>query len=95
MIEKALRERIQPIVNRRRRLHLAWRLSVYWLVSGLIGIGLIGAYRRWGWGSPVAVWVLCLTTALVTAVAFYRSRRMQPDYKAAARNIEISLRRKR
>ncbi len=88
MIEEALRKRLQPAVLRRRRLHLAWRLSVYWFVSALVGIGLIGANRLWGWRSPEANVALCMWSLLATAFAVYRYRRAQPDYKAVARNIE-------
>jgi hypothetical protein len=88
MIEKALRKRLRPIVNRRRRLHLARRLSAYWLVSGFIGIGLIGANWLLGWSSPIANWALCILTVLATAVAIYKYDRMKPDYRAVARNIE-------
>ncbi len=88
MIEEALRKRIQPIVDRRRSLYLAIRLAIYWLVAGVVGLALIGANRLWGWAPPAAVVVLCVTTMLATIVTFYRTRRMQPDYKAAARNIE-------
>jgi hypothetical protein len=88
MIEEALRKRLRPIVNRRRRLHLAYFLSVCWIVAALLGIGLISASRYWGWKSPVANWALCISTVLATLYALYRSRRMQPDYKAVARHIE-------
>jgi len=88
MIEKALRKRLRPIVNRRRRLHLAWRLSVYWFVSGLIGICLIGADWLWGWNSPIANWALCISTVLATVLALYKFSHMHPDYRAVARNIE-------
>ncbi|MFZ2148522.1 MAG: hypothetical protein WAV28_15005 [Sedimentisphaerales bacterium] len=88
MIEKTLRKRLRPIVNRRRRLHLAWRLAAYWFVSGLIGIGLIGADWLWGWRAPIANWALCISTVLATVLALYKFDRMKPDYRAAARNIE-------
>ena len=88
MIEEALRKRLRPIVNRRRRLHLAYLLSVCWIVAALVGIGLISANRYWGWKSPVANWALCVSTVLATLYALYRSCRMQPDYKAVARHIE-------
>ena len=88
MIEEALRKRLQPTVNRRRRLHLAWRLSAYWFVSGLVGIALLGANWLWGWRSPVAIGALCVSAALVTVFALYKSRRTQPDYRTVARNIE-------
>jgi len=88
MIEEALRKRLRPIVNRRRRLHLAYLLSVFWLVAALVGIGLISANRYWGLKSPVANWALCISTVLATLYALYRSRRMQPDYKAVAQHIE-------
>ena len=88
MIEAALRKRLRPIVKRRRRLHLAYFLSVCWLVAALLGIGLICVNRYWGWKSPVANWALCISTALATLYALYRYHRMQPDYKAVARHIE-------
>ncbi len=88
MIEQALRKRLQPMVNRRRRLHLAWRLSVYWFVSALVAFGLISANRLWGWQSSAANWALCVSTALATAFALYKSFRIGPDYKAVARYIE-------
>jgi len=88
MIEEALRKRLRPIVNRRRRLHLAYFLSVCWLITALVGIGLISVNRYWGWKSPVANWALCISTVLATLYALYRSRRMRPDYKAVAQHIE-------
>ena len=88
MIEAALRKRLRPIVKRRRRLYLACFLSVCWLVAALLGIGLICVNRYWGWKSSVANWALCISTALMTLYAFYKSCRMQPDYKAAAWHIE-------
>ncbi|MHC4627408.1 MAG: hypothetical protein ACYTDV_10550, partial [Planctomycetota bacterium] len=88
MIEEALRKRIEPIVERRRRLHLALRLSIYWLIAAFAGVLLIGANKLLGWGPPLAVALLCGAAVLATIVTIYRTRRMQPDYKAAARNIE-------
>ena len=88
MIEEALRKRLRPIVKRRRRLHLAYFLSVFWIVAALVGIGLISVNRYWGLKSPIANWALCISAVLATLYALYRSRRIQPDYKAVARHIE-------
>ena len=88
MIEEALRKRLRPIVNRRRRLHLVYLLSTFWLAGVLVGIGLISVNRYWGLKSPFANWALCISTALATLYALYRSRRMRPDYKAVAQHIE-------
>ena len=88
MIEEALRKRLRPIVNRRRRLRLAYFLSACWIVAALVGIGLISANRYLGWKSPAVNWALCISTVLATLYALYRSRRMQPDYKAVAQHIE-------
>jgi len=88
MIEDALRKRIQPIVRRRMSLYLAKRLAIYWLAAAVLGLALIGANRLWGWSPPAAVIVLCAAAVAATIVTFFRARRMQPDYKAAARNIE-------
>ena len=88
MIEEALRKRIQPIVERRMSLYLAVRLAVYWLVAGVCGLALIGTNRLWGWAPPAAVVVLCVAAVLATVVTFLKTRRMRPDYRSAARNIE-------
>jgi hypothetical protein len=88
MIDEALRRRLEPIVNRRRRLDLAWRLSIYWSVSALAAIVLIGAYWRLGFKSPIVNWILCIGTVVTTVVAIYKYHHSQPDYKAIARNIE-------
>ena len=88
MIEDALRKRIQPIVRRRMSLYLAKRLAIYWLAAAALGLALIGANSLWGWAPPAAVIVLCVAAVAATTVTFFRTRRMQPDYKAAARNIE-------
>ena len=88
MIEQALRKRLQPTVNRRRRLYLALWLSACWLVSVLIGIGLIVAYWLLGWKSSVANWALCITSGLATLFILYKSLRLRLDYKAVAHDIE-------
>ncbi|OHB61533.1 MAG: hypothetical protein A2167_02835, partial [Planctomycetes bacterium RBG_13_46_10] len=78
----------QPIANRRRRLSLALRLSVYWSISILVGLAFIGAYRLWGFKSPAANWALCIGIVVTTFMAIYSYRKNRPDYKAIARNIE-------
>ncbi len=88
MIEKALRKQLRPIVNRRRRLYLMWRLSAYWFVSGIIGVTLVMADWLWGWNSPLASWALCISTLLATVIVLYKYSQMHPDYRAVARNIE-------
>jgi hypothetical protein len=88
MIEQALRKRLQPIANRRRRLSMAWQLSIYWSVSILVGLALIAAYRIWGFKSPIANWALCIGVVVATVMAIYKYHHNRPDYKAIARNIE-------
>ncbi|MHC4728348.1 MAG: hypothetical protein ACYS17_14100, partial [Planctomycetota bacterium] len=88
MIEKALRKQLRPIVNRRRRLYLAWRLSACWFIAGIIGIGLICANWLFGWNSLIANWALCISTLLATVIILYKFSHMHPDYTAVARNIE-------
>ncbi len=88
MIEEALRRQLEPVANRRRRLALAWRLSVCWLAGGLAGLTLMGADRLLGWRSALALGVLCIGAAGATLWVIYRSRRLRPDYQAIARNIE-------
>jgi hypothetical protein len=84
MIEKALRERLEPIVTRRRRLYLARRLSIYWFVLGVAGLAVLGSARY----SSAAVIALSAAAIAATILAVCRSRRLEPDYKALARRIE-------
>jgi hypothetical protein len=88
MIEEALRRQLEPVVARRQRLSLAWRLSIYWLACGLAGLALIGADRLLGSRPPHALGALYAVVAGATLWAIYRSRRLRPDYRAIARTIE-------
>ena len=88
MIEKALRKQLRPIVNRRRRLYLLWRLSAYWFIAGIIGVALVSADWLLGWNSLIANWALCIATLLATVLALYKYSQMHLDYRAVARNIE-------
>ncbi|HSV98774.1 MAG TPA: DUF4175 family protein [Sedimentisphaerales bacterium] len=88
MIEEALRRHMQPAVDRRMHVHLAWRMAACWLIAGLVGIALAGAGWLWGWRSPWATLGLFIVAFLATIWVVYRSRRMQPDYRALARTIE-------
>jgi FtsH-binding integral membrane protein len=88
MIEEALRRQMQPTVDRRRHVYLAWRMAACWLVATFIGVVLAGVAWLWGSRSPWAVMALFIGTFLATVWVVYRSRRMQPDYHALARTIE-------
>ncbi|HNY76937.1 MAG: hypothetical protein RBS72_00385 [Sedimentisphaerales bacterium] len=88
MIEHTLRRQLEPIITRRRRLDLAWRLSRYWLVAALVGLVLIGADWLWGWRLPFGAGLWCIATIAATVAAIHRTDRIGPDYGAIARNIE-------
>ncbi len=88
MIEEALRRQMQPAVDRRMHVHLAWRMAVCWLIAGLIGIVLAMVGWLWGWRSPWATLGLFIGAFLATIWLVLRSRRLQPDYRALARTIE-------
>ncbi|HRV47958.1 MAG TPA: hypothetical protein P5068_09355 [Sedimentisphaerales bacterium] len=88
MIEHSLRRQLEPIVTRRRRLDLAWRLSRYWLIAALVGLALIGADWLWGWRLPFGMGFWCIATIAATIAAIYKTDRIGPNYQAIARNIE-------
>ena len=88
MIEDALRRQLRPIIKRRKRVHLATHLALCWWVAGLAVLALVGADWLWGWRSSLATGALGLATLIATAVVVFRSRRLEPDYQAVARNIE-------
>ncbi|MHC4518133.1 MAG: coiled-coil domain-containing protein, partial [Planctomycetota bacterium] len=64
------------------------RLAVCWLAAGVVGLGLVSVNWLWGWQSPLAIGFLCLAGVAATITVLYRSRRLEPDYRAVARNIE-------
>lgn len=88
MIEQALRRQLQPVADRRKRLYLAQRLSVCWLIGAVAGAGLLGAAWLWGWRLSSATAILGVAVAAGTGWIAYRSHRLQPDYWALARTIE-------
>jgi len=88
MIEKSLRKWLRPVVNRRKKLLLLRRLSIYWLTAAFAGIVLIIANRVWGLHWSIANWALFIATGLVSIITWYKSSRFEPDYKAIARTIE-------
>lgn len=88
MIEHALRSRLQPVVDRRRHVALAWRLALVWSLLGLAGLGLFGIDWLWGWRSPVLGWVVLVLAVAATLWVLRTARRAQPDYTAIAHEIE-------
>jgi hypothetical protein len=88
MIEQALYDRLQPVVDRRKRLYSASRLSLCWLILGLVGILLTALRPQLGIGISYAAATLCLAAVVAAIVVIRRSNRFQPDYRAVARNIE-------
>jgi hypothetical protein len=84
-IETNLRRFLRPVVVRRQRLLLLQKLIVYWLVAALAGLAIVISGSQ---GNPVEFWVLMLAVVIVTAVTWYKSPSVEPDYKAIARSIE-------
>jgi hypothetical protein len=88
MIEEALCRQMQPAVDRRRHVYLAWRMAACWFIAAFVGVVLAGVAWLWGSRSPWAVMALFIGTVLATVWVIYRSRRLQPDYRVLARTIE-------
>jgi hypothetical protein len=83
-IETNLRRILRPVVNRRQRLLLLQKMMISWFIAAFAGIVIIAA----GWQSSAAFWILLLVIAIVTAVTWYKSPAVEPDYKVIAKNIE-------
>jgi hypothetical protein len=88
MIEQALRDRLQPIVNRRKRLYSASGLSICWFALGLVGILLMALRTRLDISASNAFVALCLAAVVAAIIVIRRSNRFQPDFRAVARDIE-------
>ncbi len=88
MIEQALHDRLQPIVDRRKRLYSASRLSLCWLVLGLIGVSLLLLRSQFDVSLSQAFVGLGLLAVAAAVLVSRRAQRFQPDYRAVARSIE-------
>ncbi|MCF7974054.1 MAG: hypothetical protein K9N55_09590 [Phycisphaerae bacterium] len=88
MIDKALRDYLRPLVRRRLRLFLAWRLALCWLA--LAGVGLIGLGLSWAmaWPTTVLFWGLLAAGVPVTLWLVNHASKQGPDFQALARSIE-------
>jgi len=88
MIDKALRDYLRPLIRRRLRLSLAWRLSVCWLA--LAGVGLIGLGLSWSlaWPAPVLFWTLVVLGVCLTGWQVHRASKEMPDFQVMAKSIE-------
>ena len=88
MIDKALRDYLRPLIQRRLRLFLAWRLAICWL--SLAGVGLIGLGLSWSmaWSTPVLFWTLVVLGVFLTVWQVHRASRQMPDFQALAKSIE-------
>jgi hypothetical protein len=88
MIDKALSDYLRPLVRRRLRVLLAWRLAVCWL--GLAGLGLIllGLSRSMAWPTTVLFWSLVGVGVVVTIWQVNHSLKQMPDFLALAKSIE-------
>ena len=88
MIERVLRNHLQPLVQRRQRLYRARRLCVCWLACAGLGLVLLGIDWLWAWHSPWALWALGMITVRATLWGLYSAYQFRPDYQAMARAIE-------
>ena len=88
MIDRLLEKHLKPIARDQWRWHL-WRgLAACWAVMAGAGVGLIVLHRLTGWW---AAWLLPSLIAVAAGWALFvwlRWRRLEPDYRQIARQIE-------
>jgi hypothetical protein len=88
IVEESLRRQLQPTVDRRRHLLLAWRLTLVWFVTALAGLAVAGLQSLLGWRSDVPAWLVVGAAVMATLVAIRKARKAEPDYRQIARTIE-------
>ncbi|MGC3960074.1 MAG: hypothetical protein QM813_19725 [Verrucomicrobiota bacterium] len=88
MIAALLKERLEAVFQRQRRLQLALRLALCWGVLALIGWVVYFIQPPDVALSPV--WILALAThgLVIGGIIFLVSRRARPDWRNLARRIE-------
>ena len=68
---------LAPIVERRRRVRLLWRLAICWGIAALVALA----------GFPSAL-LLALLTAFAAFIVWKVNARWEPDYREIARIVE-------
>ena len=72
MIEQALRKHLKPTVDKQKRLYLALRLSICWLIAALLGGVLLFADWYWHFRSSAVTFGLCAATVTALGIACLR-----------------------
>src|SRR5437016_5216720 len=88
MIEPFLRAQLEPIVRRRRRWQLSRELTLCWGAAAAISFSFLAVSRLTGRVSPWVIPALAIGALAATLVAWRRTRRVGPDYRQIARQIE-------
>ena len=83
-----LKVRLELVADRRRRLRLWWSLAACWAGAALAGLGLGMLQRASGWMTSLGFPVLALASVAAAVVVYLRQRRIKPDWRALAGQIE-------
>jgi hypothetical protein len=79
---------LEEVAQRQRRLRLWWSLAACWAGAALAGLGLVALQRSIGWTSSLGFPVLAVLSVATVVVVLIRQGRVEPDWRALARQIE-------
>jgi hypothetical protein len=83
-----LKSLLDLVAQRQRRLRLWWSVAACWAGAALAGLGLVALQRTSGWISSLGCPVLALLSVAAVLVVLIRQRRVEPDWRALAMQIE-------
>ena len=88
MMDRVLKNHLDPIARNHRRWQLFRALTFGWLTAAAVGVTLILVRVLTGWSSPWTPVLLLAGTIVWTGVSWGRNRQRRFDYTALARKIE-------
>jgi hypothetical protein len=88
MIDRILKSHLEPIARDHRRWELFRILIRGWGAAALLGLVFILIRFQTGWSSPLLLLLLAAGAVVWACLAWWQSRRGEPDYKSLVRRIE-------
>src|SRR5215471_4370948 len=83
-----LRDHLEPVARRQRRLQLWRKLAVCWGTAAVLGLCVVGLHRAGIWSSAFALPFIALASLVAGFIIIRRSGRDEPDWRGIARQIE-------
>src|SRR5262245_52719390 len=84
-----LKDHLDPVARRQRRLRLWRKLAWCWGTTAVLGLCAVALHRSGIWSSALTLPLIALAGAVAGLIIVLRNGRVEPDWRAIARQIEV------